>query len=366
MPISNRNREKVMSQLGTMISELSTHRFEKIDSILEDSEGGHAIGECLSPSLTWQERDSLELNRGPFNEEREYFESVISAFTLHAQELSLTPHTFFAPVPDSVDYKNFSNYQKASRRWNDFVAIGQKIEYSKNIFFYCIVGQLLSEMIPHLTSSATKSFTLSHPDLHLGNVYVDKDFNITCIIDWSSTSTGPISELLAAPSLGTSAAPPSTSLTKAYRSGFSQKATEMSQKAPSPDLWTISERIWYFTRLTRLLSKNDHRLFQRLYDLIYDTFVDENGREGILWLFHERAKWSQNIKLLADLQKDDLTAEELQKEERAYFPPSRTLNSDVIAVARKLTLMSEMNPAFLADHRLWQWIEEARAQDELP
>ncbi|EXL65931.1 hypothetical protein FOPG_17868 [Fusarium oxysporum f. sp. conglutinans race 2 54008] len=366
MPISNENREKVMSQLGAMMSELSIHRFKKIGSLFDDGNGSYAVGECLSPSLTWQERDSLELDRGPFNQESDYFVSLISAFTSHAQELSLTPHTFFAPVPDMLDYKSIASYQAASRRWNNFVAIGQKIEHSKNILFYCIAGQFLSEMIPHLSSSVRNSFTLSHPDLHLGNIYVDEDFNITCIIDWSSVSTGPVSELLAAPSLGSSAAPPSKRLTAAYRSGFSQRATEITPDLPYSDLWQTSERMWYFTRLTRLLSKNDHQLFERLFELIYKTSTDDDGREGILWLFHQRASRDENIKLLAELQEEDLTAEELHEREQACFPPNRTVNSDAIAVARKLTLMSEMNPAFLADHRLWQWVEEARVQDELP
>lgn len=33
--------------------------------------------------------------------------------------------------------------------------------------------------------------------------------------------------------------------------------------------------------------------------------------------------------------------------------------SDALSVATKLTLMSEMNPNFIADKRLWSWIEAA-------
>ncbi|KAF5669496.1 kinase-like domain-containing protein [Fusarium circinatum] len=365
MPISDHDRGKVMSQLGAFMSELSAHRFDRIGSLFRDGDTNYAVGECLSPSLTWQERDSLELDRGPFNNEHDYLASLISAFTSHAKELSLTPHTFFAPVPDMVDYESLSSYQKASRRWNDFVAIGQKIEHSKNILFYCLTGQFLSEMVNDLSSDGATGFTISHPDLHLGNIYVDENFNITSIIDWSSASTGPVSEILAAPSLGNSAAPPSVFLAASFRSGFIQEATQKAQDLPDGVLWKRSERMWYFTRLTRLLSKNDYQLFERLFELIYekDAFVD--GKERILGLFHERASRDENVKLLAKLQEDDLSAEELQEKERACFPPKRTVNTDSIAVARKLTLMSEMNPLFLADHRLWKWVEEAREQDEL-
>ncbi|KAF4495878.1 kinase-like domain [Fusarium agapanthi] len=289
MPISDHNRGKVMSQLGAFMSELSAHPFDRIGCLFRDGNTNYVVGECLSPSLTWQERDSLELDRGPFNSEHDYLASLILAFTSHAKELSPTPHTFFAPIPDMVDYESLSSYQKASRRWNDFVATGQKIEHSKNILFYCMAGQFLSEMIDDLSSDGATGFTISHPDLHLGNIYVDENFNITSIIDWSSASTGPVSEILAAPSLGNSAAPPPVFLAASYRSGFTQEATRKAQDLPDGVLWKRSERMWYFTRLTRLLSKNDYQLFEKLFELIYekDAFVD--GKERILGLAIPRA-----------------------------------------------------------------------------
>ncbi|KAF4978223.1 hypothetical protein FZEAL_5328 [Fusarium zealandicum] len=364
LPLSDKDREKIMSQLGTIMSELSDHRFEKIGSIFNDGNGGYFVGECLSPSLTWQERDSLDLERGPFDEEHDYFKSLISAFTSHAQELPLTPHVFFAPVPDIQDYKSIASYNIASRRWNDFVAIGQKVDHSKNMLFYSIAGQFLCEMIPRLICGLRTSFTLSHPDLHPGNIYVDDDLNITCIIDWSSASSGPITEVLATPSLGGSATPPSVFLAAAFRSGFSRRASKVAPDLLHLNLWETSERIWSFSRLVRLLSKNDHEHFRRLFELVYETGAEEaRSSIGILWLFHERANWDENKTLLAELQGEDITAEELQKDERACFPPQRTTDSDAIAVARKLTLMSEMNPGFLADHRLWQCVEEARKHE---
>ncbi|KAF5550716.1 kinase-like domain-containing protein [Fusarium mexicanum] len=351
--------------LGSYAWSPPRHRFDKIGSLFQDGDSGYAVGECLSPSLTWQDRDSLELDRGPFKTEHDYFVSLVSAFTSHAKELSLTPHVFFAPVPDMGDYESLSSYQKASRRWSDFVAIGQKIEHSKNILFYCIVGQFLSEMIPDLASNAANGFTISHPDLHIGNIYVDENFNITSIIDWSSASIGPVSETLAAPPLGSSAVSPYGFLYHAYRASFIREAIKTGQEVPNVSLWKTSERMWYFSRLTRLLSKNDHQLFERLFRLTFGMDACMGREKEILWLFDERAIRKENVKLLAILQEDDLSTEELLEKERACFPPKRTVNKDSIAVARKLTLMSEMNPLFLADHRLWKWIDKCLEHNEL-
>lgn len=362
LPISDKGREKVMEQLGSIMAELSNHRFAKIGSLFKGGGGDYIVGECLSPSLTWQERDSLDLDRGPFHQEHDYLVSLISAFTSHARELPFAPHIFYAPVPDDRHYKTTDSYRMASRRWNDFVAIGQKIDHSKNRLLYCIAGQLLVEMIPHL-SSGDSSFTLSHPDLHVGNIFVDDDLNITCIIDWSSASTGPIAELLTTPGLGGSIRPPSESLTAAFRSGFGRRATQKLSELSRSKLWQISDNMWPFSRLIRLLSRNDFEHFKRLFDLVYKPNSEE---AGILYLLHERAKTDENKKLLAELQEDDMTAAEVQEQERRVFPSTRCANSDTVAIARKLTLMSEMNPAFLANHVLWQWVEEALKQDGPP
>ena len=302
-----------MRQLGAIMAELSDHRFEKIGSIFDDANGGYFVGDCLSPSFTWQGRDTVEMDRGPFQEERDYLMSFISSFTTHVQEVWLTPHVFFAPVPEQLDYDSVDSHGDAIDRWNDFVAIGQKVGRTKNVLMYCVAAQFLREMVPDLCWDEGNTFTLSHPGLHAGNLYVDDDFNITCIIDWGSTSAGPITELLAAPSMASSAAPPSNFLTAAFRSGFLQRNSKMASDISRCNLWEKSEKVWYFSRLVRLLSRNDYRHFKNLFELVYKTSAeDAGGGKGIIWLLHERANRDENKELVARLEVDDPTAEEVQ------------------------------------------------------
>lgn len=176
-------KKKVIGQLGSIMAELSDHRFDEIGSLFNDGNGGCVIGECLSPSFTWQERDSLDLNRGPFHQEHHYLLSLIEAFTSHARQLPLTPHIFYDPVPDKQHFRTINSHRTAAQRWNDFVVIGQKIDHSKNILFYCIAAQFLLEMVTQLCSGLESGFTLSHSDLHVGNLDVDDNLNITCILD---------------------------------------------------------------------------------------------------------------------------------------------------------------------------------------
>lgn len=93
-----------MNQLGNILSELADCRFENIGSLFNDGDGSYFVGECVSPSFTWQTRDSLDLDRDPFEKEDDYLMSLISGFTLHVQELPRKPHTFIAPVPNMSDY----------------------------------------------------------------------------------------------------------------------------------------------------------------------------------------------------------------------------------------------------------------------
>lgn len=55
------NREKIMSQLGKITSQLLDLRFDKVGSLSMSSEDGkYHLKECLSPGLIWHERDLLD------------------------------------------------------------------------------------------------------------------------------------------------------------------------------------------------------------------------------------------------------------------------------------------------------------------
>ncbi|TWU72927.1 hypothetical protein ED733_000798 [Metarhizium rileyi] len=356
LPLPAGTREIVMKQLGVLLGQLSTLRFDKIGSLFEDASGNYVVGECLSPTLTWQERDSLDgIERGPFLHESQYLESLISALVSHAKELPLSPHAFFAPIPDHTEFTSWSSYRAAISRWNDYVAIGEKIEGSRNRFSYCLAGQVLRQMIPHLTTS-NDFYTLSHPDLHLGNIFVDEEFNISCLIDWGSASSGPISELLATPSLGSSVFHPPMHLVGAFRCGFCR------EHPLSAGSWKRADMTWYFSRLVRLLSTQDYTLFQALYTLVNEIEVEDADISG---LFDELAAEEKNQHLLAMLRADDYTASELEKGEDAAFGCGKTDQGDSRAVARKLTVMAEINHKFLANSKLWRWVEHAlRERDD--
>lgn len=342
-----------MNQLGLIMSRLSRVRFDKIGSLFEHDEGVFSVGECLSPVLTWQSRDTLEteIDRGPFSQADRYLRSLISALTSHAEELPLSPYLFLSPLPKPADYPTWDSYKAAVDRRGDFVGIGDNLEGSKNRLSYFIAGQMLEEMVPLLLSQST-AFTISHPDLHVGNVFVDEELNITCIIDWGSAIIGPVTELLATPGLAGPSNPPAPCLIASFQSGFSQ-----GHQVVERDMWNKAEMMWYFSRLVRLLSGQDLLLFQKLYELVYKSKVDafsnliDYGR-----LFHKRAMLPSNKQLLSKLREDDLSDAEIKEREKDAF--SRT-TSDRLAVARKLTLMSEMNPGFVGDRRLWQWLENA-------
>ncbi|KAF5538173.1 RNase H domain-containing protein [Fusarium phyllophilum] len=347
LPMTDQDREKVMAQLGTIMSRLSDTHFDKIGSLFQDSNGNYFVGECLSPSLLWQHRDELEaIDRGPFDSESQYLRSLISAFTAHAEELPLTPHSFFAPIPDPFEYPNWTSYRKAVERWQNFCSIGDKVEGTKNRLDICIAGQFLNEMVPHLVS-AEERFVLCHPDLHLGNIFVDDDFNITCIIDWSSASSSPKAELLSTPGLNGSLTPPKPSLIAAFRSGFRNGSQVL-----EPQQWGRADKMWYFLRLVRMLSTQDYTLFKSLFDLVYQKDSDDIPR-----LFRERSMQESGQSLFAMLCQGESEEEEDERAPKGDDSGGQTNVSVEVVVARKLTLMSEMNTNFVADKRLWLWIE---------
>lgn len=178
-----------------------------------------------------------------------------------------------------------------------------------NRLSYCIAGQFLRDMIPRL-STENGYFTLSDPDLYLGNIFVDEDFNITCIIDCGSASSGPVTELLATLELGNSATPPLEEFTAAFKSGFCQESQY------HLDYWGKADMMWHYSRLVRLLSTQDYELFRALYKLVYEAGDKE---PDIPRLFYKRAKEEDNQQLFKILGGEDLTELELKRKRMRHL-----------------------------------------------
>lgn len=207
--ITHADKVKIVTQLGAITCQLSQLRFPQAGSLFE-SDGDFSVRTCLSRGMVLNERDELEdVPRGPFTSEHGFFQGHLSAFLQHAKYLPLGYHCLFAPIPTSTDYKDPAHHRMAVDWWNDFVAVQSKIDSSHNRTDYVIVGEALLEMVTKWTSMLSESlsihdqqpFALHHPDLSVNNIFVDKDFNITCIIDWAFCSSVPISMLLTAPGL---------------------------------------------------------------------------------------------------------------------------------------------------------------------
>lgn len=66
-------KEKIMRQLGQLTCRLLEHPFSKLGSLFK-RDGEYVVEECLSPTFTWNSRDSLsEAARGPFDNEKAYY-----------------------------------------------------------------------------------------------------------------------------------------------------------------------------------------------------------------------------------------------------------------------------------------------------
>ncbi|KAG7288585.1 hypothetical protein NEMBOFW57_004938 [Staphylotrichum longicolle] len=119
-----------------------------------------------------------------------------------------------------------------------------------------------------------------------------------------------------------------------------------------------------FQRLIRMLSTQDVHEFETLHALAFPQEEEGGGDMGegardIAALFRDRARRSENMRLLAELSQDDLAPDEVARHERASFGKPSLVATEKVAVARKLTLMAQMNDRFVADRRLWRWLEAA-------
>ena len=212
-------------------------------------------------------------------------------------------------------------------------------------------------------------FPIHHPDLSVNNIFVDDEYNITCIIDWTFCSSVPLSVLLTPPGLPQSRNEAEPSLLSMFECGFLQAHCENSrQKELKKDtgLYQILKQVrsmWLFSRHISFDSTKDYDLFRDLWN--------SNGPydQDISGLFTSRQCLQQYVVLRDELKEEDAPAEQVALSERQYF------REDVcgLAISRKLTLISEWSSRygrpracgirrngsiFVADRKLWLWIDK--------
>ena len=376
LKMSQEQKIKIMFQLGVIIWQLSQLCFDEAGSLFE-KDGEFQIKTCLSRGLLLNERHSLEdILRGPFKSEKNYYDAHVSAFLEHVKYLQLGHHCFFAPIPAQSEYNDYAGFRKASDGWSDFVTVQSKIDGSENRSDYVIAGEVLSEMITRRTNDVSNTFlndrkyrfSIHHPDLSVDNIFVDKDFNITCIIDWAFCSSVPLSILLTAPGLPQSRYEVDVSLLPAFENGFRSALQENTPRENVENEIALSRTLscsrptWLLFRLLNFDSTTDYHLFTALWDSI------GNHDQDISEFFRSRQSSQQYISLHNELKEDDQTTEQVARLETEYF------RDDVwrLAIARKLTLVSQWSlryhkslahglrgngNIFVADKKLWAWID---------
>ena len=364
-------KAKVVFQLGVVTEQLSRLSFNQAGSLFED-DGEYNIKTCLSRALILNERYGLEdINRGPFQYAKDYYEAQVLAFTQHVKYLPLSHHCFFAPIPAADEYDDDVQFRDASNWWSDFVTVQSKIDSSDNRADYVIAADILSEIITSWFNEGVRDaceprFALHHADLNVNNIYVDKDLNITCIIDWAFCSAVPLSMLLMAPGLPQSRHELDASLFAAFEDGFQsslQKSPEFQGTLTESVFYTMlrdSRPMWLLSRILSFDTTIDYHLFKALWDLSHSCDQD------ITAIFHSKQSLAQYVSLHSELKKEDQTKERVATLESAYFRDDWRL-----AVSRKLTLVSQWSSryrepqasgirrnssVFVADRRLWAWI----------
>lgn len=371
--MSHEDKSRVLHQLGNITFQLSQLRFDRIGSLFEGRDGP-VLKTALSRGLLVRHRHSLpDVQRGPFVRAADYYSALVSAFQEHATTLPLSPHCFFAPCPQPEEYDERRQIEDASDRWHDFVLLGSKLEGSDNILDYIMVGDLLAEMrlkwaitiYPDEVSDGVNS--LHHPDISVNNVYIDKAYNITCIIDWAFCSAVPLSTTLTAPGLPQSRDEISEQLFAEFDKGF-QEATYNRSQCMHPKEGALlrhvlhnSRPMWLFLRLANFETITDYRLFRDLWGCMYQE------KRNLLMEFRSRQSWEPYLQLHAELKEEECPDETAERENF-----DRRTEID-LTVARKLTLVSQWSSrycgvhsfglrsnsaAFVADKTLWNWIDQ--------
>lgn len=333
-----------MRQLGFLIARILQSPFEEIGSLYE-REGKVRVGRCLSRTLTWSGRDLCgEIARGPFSNDKDYYDSVLSALRYHAEQLPLNHHLFLAPIPKAKDFETVSSYRSAVQLWNDFATVDWKIDSSKNRLDYIAMAHLMRDIIPSISISQQKYY-LKPPDLSMSNIFIDDAFNITCIIDWTSCFTVPLPTLLITPSFPHPRDDVDADMTSIFKESVISHSSQMKDVLEDPSSWGLAQKSWLFMQLADLDGYEDYHHFLELYTSVHTDGTDVRGLFNALRIndtFTSQAKSRLT---------EDLPASEIQRREKDYFTHSRPGAEDL---ARNLSDKVGKEAGFVADCSVWK------------
>ncbi|PIG81031.1 hypothetical protein AARAC_006078 [Aspergillus arachidicola] len=343
-------KEKVMKQLGEIQAHLSNVRFDKIGSLFLKN-GSYITWKCLYPALTWQGRDEFneqDIPRGPFTEAKSFYLALIRVLLADVKELPVGHHLFHGPVPVPQECDNFRDYRTAIDRWNDYVAIGSKTESTQNTLDYALVGVALRDNVPLLAEKDNRikcnGFPLCHPDLSCQNIFVDDQFNITCIIDWAAASSVPPSMLLVCPRLPHPRDGIQLYLRKAFADGFVAAHGYNGEK----DLhFSDNSSFWALCRVANLSGLQDHVYFSQLVDSCIGREVHSHIRQ-----LRDREEYKAFSRILLAY---EIEEEGHSKEEKNYLS---CVFRERLMLSQHLTMISDINRDFVADKRLWKWMQQ--------
>jgi len=141
-----------------------------------------ALGPLTEAKLWEGERAAMNLDRGPCKPHAP--PPPYNGFLLTRE--GSTPLSYFAAM-------GINEMQWAKAYARPHTNPYRSLETPESPDEYISLLERYLQLVPHLSPGPSRT-TLSHPDLHLDNIFVDPDTKkITCIIDWQSASA---SELL--------------------------------------------------------------------------------------------------------------------------------------------------------------------------
>jgi hypothetical protein len=130
--LGQKQKEKVMQQLGRIALQLSSLQFNKIGSLFEDA-GEYRVGKCLSPAFIFHDQETLrDVPRGPFERNDDYYNAMLSAL-----------HFFY--MFKSSDYSTMSFLRRFQSAKNS--------RHLKATILQFADGRILSQWVVRLTAA---------------------------------------------------------------------------------------------------------------------------------------------------------------------------------------------------------------------
>ncbi|KAK7393971.1 hypothetical protein QQX98_013245, partial [Neonectria punicea] len=188
---SEDHRRQFFGEIVDIFAQLRTLQFPRGGSLMPNATVG--TWHRLRKAIFLQEESCTPQS----NRDKESRQKIVGAFSMRKNELLIDGYTAPRSITTTANEFFAEQYQLLQYMWKmPSHELGREEAEREEFALHALSSEEAQNILGPKTDSSGNLFCLSHPDLRVDNIIVDKELHICGVIDWEFSATVPLDAFL--------------------------------------------------------------------------------------------------------------------------------------------------------------------------